>query len=208
MEDSTDFEISDSENVADGITEEKQPSDAKPRSVRDTANSCEPEMYHGVMVKPLSSFGEFGTDLNSQEWPWVCDRTSGEVHKDMKLVSKLYNQDLKLPSAALEFIMQSSVVPYRPNTTYMLVYDSRGHRFRTQLFEAVRLCTIVRHCTMVVRKSCVCQKTSIVTGWGMLCIIAFKIFERLQLYIISTNSLSDNRMHYMRRCQTLVRSLH
>ena len=104
--------------------------------------------------------------------------------------------------------LEISVVPYRPNTTYMLVYDLRGHRFRTQLFEAVRSCTIVRHCTMAVRKSCVCKKISIVTGWGILCIIAFEIFEQLQLYIISTNSLSDNRMHYMRRCQTLVRSLH
>ncbi|KAM9912973.1 hypothetical protein OXX69_002057 [Metschnikowia pulcherrima] len=107
MEDITDFEILDSENVADFIPDEIQSSNAKTSISCDTADLQESEMYHGVMVKPLSSFGEFEIDPESQEWQWICDRTSGEVHKDMKTVSKLYNQDLNLPSAALEFIMQS-----------------------------------------------------------------------------------------------------
>ncbi|KAM9907324.1 hypothetical protein OXX79_001029 [Metschnikowia pulcherrima] len=107
MEEITDFEDLNLGKGTDGIAEEKQTADATPSRLCHTADLQDSEMYHGVMVKPLSSFGEFETDLNSQEWPWVCDRTSGEVHKDMKLVSKLYNQDLKLPSAALEFIMQS-----------------------------------------------------------------------------------------------------
>ncbi|KAM9935614.1 hypothetical protein OXX80_004810 [Metschnikowia pulcherrima] len=107
MEDITDFEILDSENVADDIKDEKQSSNAKTSISCGTADLQESEMYHGVMVKPLSSFGEFEIDPESQEWQWVCDRTSGEVHKDMRTVSKLYNQDLNLPSAAIEFIMQS-----------------------------------------------------------------------------------------------------
>ncbi|KAF8004169.1 hypothetical protein HF325_001617 [Metschnikowia pulcherrima] len=107
MEDSTDFEILDLENVADCNAEEEQSSDTETSTVCDTTDLQESEMYHGVMVKPLSSFGEFEIDPKSQDWQWACDRTSGKVHKDMKTVSTLYNQNLNLPPAALEFIKQS-----------------------------------------------------------------------------------------------------
>ncbi|KAM9914290.1 hypothetical protein OXX69_000789 [Metschnikowia pulcherrima] len=154
MEDGTDYETSDSESGTDGISEEKQISDAKPRSVRDTANSCEPEMYHGVMVKPC--FGEFETDLNSQEWPWVCDRTSGEVHKDMKLVSKSYNQDLKLPSAALEFIMQSPTLQEEARWEKLKAVFYGLHPKPVQ----ARACTELEKLTILEASRIICKETS------------------------------------------------
>ncbi|KAF8000355.1 hypothetical protein HF325_005284 [Metschnikowia pulcherrima] len=98
--------ILDLENVADDITDEIQSSNAKTSISCGTADLQESEMYHGVMVKPLSSFGEFETDLDSQDWPWVCDRTSGEVHKDMETVSELYNQELNMRSVALNYVIE------------------------------------------------------------------------------------------------------
>ena len=65
MKDITDFEILDLENVADDIPDEIQSPNAKTSNSCDTADLQESEMYHGVMVKPLSSFGEFEIDPES-----------------------------------------------------------------------------------------------------------------------------------------------
>ncbi|GEQ66761.1 hypothetical protein JCM33374_g424 [Metschnikowia sp. JCM 33374] len=69
--------------------------------------SYEPSEYRGTMVKPLNGFGTLNYQPESFALRWINDHTSGNVHKDMPLISMLYNQNLILPEPAQKFIEQS-----------------------------------------------------------------------------------------------------